>query len=215
MLPRPFLKYMPKIFRADAKAVALASKIDAHLGVWEKNLTDIPRLLRSDECPDAVVDELGYLLSAGLNPDDSITTKRKKVANAVANHKLRSTWPVTKIIIDAITGYSAVILSGAINDSGWVLVGNELTNFGNVALLGCDGINDELGIDLNGYLDDPTEPGNVRINLHDGVTTPVITSEVLQQIINNISTQICPAYFRVFLGYVDGAGEFIVYSIIQ
>jgi hypothetical protein len=215
MIPVPFLKYIPKIFRADSKSVALANKADAHLALWKKDLTEIVRLIRADECPDYIVDELGFILSAGLKADDSILIKRKKVAFAVSNHKLRSTWPATKILIDSITGYSATIISISLNDSGWVLVGNADTDYGDFALLGCDGINDELGIDLNGYLDDLVEPGNIRINLQDGITTPVITAEVLAKVVNDITSEICPAYFRVFLGYVDGSGSYNTYTIIE
>jgi hypothetical protein len=69
MLPIPFLKYIPKIFRNDSKAVTLATRIDTHLKQWKKDILEFQRLFRPDQTESKYLDDLGQYLYADILED--------------------------------------------------------------------------------------------------------------------------------------------------
>lgn len=212
MLPKPFLKFIPKIFREDTKAIAMANKIDTHLAEWGKDVIDIKRFHRPDEMPSQFLDEAGYELAANILNTDSETIKRRKIYNAISTHKLGGTWKYDlKVKIDNITGLSAALYYPT-HTADWILSGDGVTENDYEATMGVDGIDDNLGIDLMGDGTEVEIPGNVYINCHEGITDPVLSVDQLKQIRAEIISDVLPAYYRLYLGYVNSSGDFVLYE---
>ena len=217
MLPIPFKDYIPKIFGDDSRATSLGVKIDTHLEAWKKDILDIQRLVRSDECPSWCLDELGFYLNAGLKNLDTELQKRQKILYAIYGHIVRGRWTAdAKIRIDRITGYDSELTH--IHDTDeWIMFGGaeispEVDYYW--GSLGTDGADDSLGLWLmtTGY--ELPIAGNVIIDAHQGVSTPVLTAGQIAQIVDEITSDIVPAYYRVYIGYYNGASEFVEYTHI-
>jgi len=54
--------------------------------------------------------------------------------------------------------------------------------------------------------------GNIAINCHYGITMPVLTTEQINMIIEELKNDVVPAYMKVWIGYVDGSSTYIEYS---
>lgn len=212
MLPLPFLKYIPKLFQSDSKTVNLATKVDTHLTTWRKDIIDIRRLVRSDECPAKYLIELDFLLSAGIKDLDSELTRRKKIRDAIETHKNLGLWKTdVKIKLDNITGYSAALIK-AIGTDDWILVGDGTTPSTSYwATMGADGIDDDLGLALLGEGTEIEVQGNIYVDMHEGINTGVLTQAQIDQAVNEIKDDSVPAYFIVYLGYLDVSGIFVQY----
>lgn len=93
------------------------------------------------------------------------------------------------------------------------------------AIIGTDGVDDwgpdimaspyytsggdpDLGDDIVGAGTEIQIPGNVYIN----VDNPFLTTEQITQIVDSIKDVTCPAYFRVFLCYLNDQGNPVVYA---
>ena len=214
MLPTPSIGFFPKIFQDDAKAAALAAKLDAYLATWGKDTLNIRQLCVPEQIPAQFIAELGFLLSVTFGTTDTETQRRQKVAAAVSQIENRATWLYDmKPSLDTLTGYNSSLFGGQYTDD-WILVGDGVSEYSNNywASMGCDGIDSNLGIGLVG---DGTEweiTGNIYINLHLGVTSAVLTNAQITNIVAQITTDKCPAYMRIYLGWVNPSGTFTVYS---
>lgn len=213
MLPIPSFRFWPKIFQGDPRTASTAAKMDTHLTAWGKDTLGLRRLIRPDECPSIFLGVFGYMLNAGILPLDSDQVKRRKIRDAIATHKIRGSWANdAKKRIDNITGLNAVIVTQTGLDD-WILCGDgtEPPAF-YWAALGVDGIDYGLGISLIGEGTEIEVAGNIYINLHYGITTPVLTAAQIAQIVQELSTDVAAAYYIIYLGYVDGAGMFQIYA---
>ena len=215
MLPVPFKKYVPKLFKDDPKTDTLSNKADVHLTLWKNDVLGMKRFVRADECDASHVSELGFLLRAGIKENDSDLVKRGKVINAIPNHKKRGLWTnELKTIIDAVTGYSAVFYVEA-NRSDWIMVGESYQATDYVGSLGVDAVPDlNLGLHLYGSADEESEAGNIFINLHNGTTTAVLTYVQVKAVYEAINDYIQFSYLRIFIGYVNSSGQFIKYDLM-
>lgn len=213
LLPIPSINFFPSGYdKTDPKLTALSDKIDSIFTAIENETFQLAWLKQPEKCPAKYLDELGYMYNAGLLQSDSDRTKRQKISSAIASHKIRGSWVNhAKIIIDAITGYSAVIFRGADADD-FILCGDGVLEAGtDWAILGGDGTS-PYGFSLIGSGSEVEIPGNIYINLHPGIYTAVLSSDQIAQIVLNIAMDIVPAYMIVYLGYLDSTGSFIVYS---
>ena len=156
--------------------------------------------------------ELDYFLSAGVKPADSDYTKRKKVEKSVLGHKNRGTWDAdVKIRVDSITGLDSDIHT-SIKTEDWILVGDGTTPSAYYyATMGADNIDNSLGLELFGENQD----GFFYINCHLGIYVSTLTANQIAQIIEDLKDDIVPAYFRVYLGYLDTSGKFIEYGVME
>jgi hypothetical protein len=212
MLPYPSINFFPKLFANDVNAIALAAKIDSYILVMKNDVIRIPRLYRADQANSLYLNELGYWLNANIKEFDSEEIKRKKIYNAIATHKVRGTWIYDcKIRIDNITGYNSSLFN-LIGTSDWILCGDGISEIEYYATGGVDGIDDELGLDLIGDDTEVVIPGNVYIDCHLGIFTPVLTATQISEIVIEIQDDVVPAYYRVQLGYINTSGVFTVYS---
>lgn len=207
MLPIPFIDYVPSGYTRDAKLTAFCDKIDSILTDLKDDTTGLNTFIDPMRIPANLISELGYLLNAGINPFDDETTRRKKVATAVAGHKKRGSFVYdAKPKIDIIAGGDSEIFR-AIDEDDWILVGDGLTPAAYYwASMGADGIDDELGLSLIGSGLEVEVAGNIYIDVDNAAL-----SAAEQESIRVSMLDIVPAYFYVHFGYVNGLGQFVEY----
>jgi hypothetical protein len=212
MIPKSIIKYFPRLFQADGKAVNLANKIDADLTAWKHDLLMLKYILRPDETPAWALDELGVLLNAGIKQYDSEKEKRRRIHDAIETHKLNGTWiDDAKKRIEGITGQTASLYS--------LIDVDDDIELGHLAddpdyYWGCEGINgvdDNLGYWEAGTLTEPfmQTSGIVYIDIGSG-----LSAEIVDRVVTEISSDAIPAYYKVFLGYVTGSA-WTTYAIIN
>lgn len=215
MLPIPLLKYIPKVFadKSRSDTVAMCTEADRQLALWLVDIQNLYYLQDVDRCPAKFLDQLGYIVNAGIKNTDSETIKRQKIYTAIQTHKIRGSWEDdAKLRIDAITGLDAVIYRGYEADD-WILCGDGVVEVDTMLALLGEGVDaDYLGMSLLGEGTEIEIAGNIYINCHDGVTSSTLTAAQIAAIVDEISTDVVPAYMRVYLGYIDTTGAFIVYS---
>jgi len=217
MLPIPFSKYIPKLFRDNqqAETTAMCDKADVNLQAWLNDVVALQYLPDADRCPYDGLKYLDAMLLAGVRSEDSNRQKRVKVLVAVSTHKSRGTWQFdAKLRIDAISGYEADFYRLSDIDDSIEMAGlsyEPLDSWWSTesAYEESDG---DLGTWEIGSFVEPVIAGNIYIDCHSGVHTPVLSTEVIQQIVSNIENDIVPAYVRIFLGYRDTTGGFVTYS---
>jgi len=217
MLPEDFLSYIPKFLKdnIDASGEALVTYMNDFTDEFYGYIRELYFFSDALRVPAIFLDELGYWLAAGIKQGDSEATKREKIYYAVMNHKKRGTWTAdAKIRIDAITGYSAAIFVSTESDDSIEMgqIASEDTTVYWSTEQGADGSDDLLGTWEVGDFTEYVIAGNIYIDLHEGVFTPVLTAAQIEQIVNEIATDIVPAYFAIYLGYINVTGQFVVYS---
>lgn len=220
MLPLPVRQFISKVLtqRESAATTSLISKMQEHLLEWKQEALDLRYVTNPVRVNSNFIEELGALVAAPIRPGDSERVKRQKTVTAVANHKLFGTWEFqAKGRIDAITGQDSDIVSAG-DTSDWILLGNEASDPDRYwATLGIDGIDDDLGIDLIGAFDEVVIAGNIYIDLHPGINTPILSASIIEELVSDISdpdTGFAPAYYVLYLGYFDATGTFVVYDTV-
>lgn len=112
MLPIPSIDYFPSAFRNDEDIVALTDFLDAEYKRWFDDSVNLERLKDPARCPAVCLPAFGEWLAAGLRDEDSEAMKRRKIANAIKNLKLRGTWLYSvKIAIDSRVGGDSQLVS--------------------------------------------------------------------------------------------------------
>lgn len=210
MLPIPFEKFIPSYFKRDDKLIAFADKMDSILEDLKSDTLGLNNLIDPFKIPAALIVNLGYYLNAGIQDTDDEDTRRKKVAQAVAGHKRRGSFNLdAKPKIDQIAGGDSQIFR-AIDQDDWILVGDGLTPAAYYwAALGCDGIDDGLGISLIGEGIEIEVAGNVYIDVDNSALTAGEQEQIRVDMLD-----ICPAYYKVHFGYINVSGQFIEYYTI-
>lgn len=214
MLPIPSLDFIPRIFRdkSTTETLSLTTKLDTDLSAWLADVKNIDQLLDVDRCPSQFLIYIGNMLNADAQTLDSDRTKRQKIYSAIQTHKRRGSWvDHAKIIMDAITGYDArrFVLT---DSDDWIMLGDSDDPPYYWGTMGVDGIDDLLGLALIGDGTEVEIAGNIYIDCHYGILVSTLTAAQITQIVNDIATDIVPAYMRVYLGYVNVAGAFINYA---
>jgi len=216
--PKPVIDFIPKIFRNDKLAIKLADKLESIICELEADIRQKENHNRADEIIAGLLDEIGFILSAGLKNQDTELAKRRKIRDAVPGHKNRSTFDKgLKPLLDTLTGFDSVILDFKFNGQ-WVVTGDGNTPTSAFwSVVGGDGVNDDFGIFIGGGLLDQGVAGIIFINLHDGITTAQFTESEILAIVDEVEGEQDTAFFVIILGYIDGAGEFVTYDggIIQ
>lgn len=218
MLPLPSIDFIPKIFKDDLSAKAMTNKIDTHLEQWKSDILALASFIRVDECPSWAIAELGFLLNAGIKSEDLDATKRIKVHNAIETQKLRSTFKFdVKKRIDAITFQNSAMVHQFDTDE-WVLMSGAETSPAPStyywATMGNDGGNNLLGLWPFALGTEYPIAGNILIDCHQGETDPILTPNQIQAIVDDLSTDNFPAYYKIVLGYFNFVGTFTVYTTI-
>ena len=157
-----------------------------------------------------LLDRIGYGFNAGINARDSDALKRKKIARAVSGHKQRGSFKLdAKPKIDAICGGDSKIIRSFDKDD-WIITGDGLTPTEYYwGAIGCDGIDDGLGISIIGSGKEIEVAGNIYID----VDNSALTAEQQDQIKIDLN-DICHDYFYVHFGYINILGQFIEYFVM-
>ncbi len=203
----PFEKYIPKFFTRDNKLLAMSNKIDENLISWKTDVIGLKNNINPVMIDSKYINELGYLVNAGILPQDSDFTKRNKVATAIKTHKNRGTWiDDVKLKIDASVGEDSKLVS-IVGSDEWIMSGDGGTPTSYFwSILGGDGITDDYGIRLIGESTEEIFKGVVLID----VDSSTLTADEVENLKLNIEDSV-PAYFIIYLGYISG-GSFVKYS---
>jgi len=202
---------IPVFFSKDAKLNAFSDKFQSIIDDIQDDILGLNTLLDPFKINSSFLTVLGNYLNAGINSSDDEHTKRIKIATAVQGHKIRGSWNFdAKPKIDAIAGGDAKLLT-SIGTGEWIFVGDGETPASYyLATLGGDGIDDELGLFLLGAGDEIEISGNVYIDVDN-----VILTALEQENIRLSMLDIVPAYYIVHFGYLDGAGIFQEYFVME
>lgn len=214
IIPDSIIKHFPKFIQdnPDAGFLALANKIDDIFQQIESDIEIINFFNDPVKCPASYLTDLGYLVNAGIFYQDSEIIKRKKISEAVLSHKKRGQWANdAKLRIDNITAYDARILLSVDNDD-WIMLGDSTDPPYYWGTMGADGIDSSLGLALTGDGTEIVIQGNIYINCHYGITASTLSATQIAQIVLELEFDVIPAYFIIYLGYLDGTGAFIQYA---
>lgn len=213
MLPIPFEKFIPAFFNRDYKLYAMSNKINQNLNDWKKDILNLNNIIDVARIQTYLLNDIGEYLNAGILNSDSDRTKRQKIYSSVSGHKSRSLFRNNvKSKIDSIAGGDSSIYKISDNGNGeissdWIMFGSELDDVINYwGTIGEDGLDAELGLDLIGAGTEIEIPGNIYIN----VDNDSLTNDQINQIKLSI-VDIVPAYYIVYLGYLDINDDFVVY----
>jgi hypothetical protein len=214
IIPESIIRQFPKYMQdnPDDGTTALADKIDSIFQAINTDIDALNTFKDPVQCPASYLVEIGNLLNAGILSQDSETIRRNKISIAIATHKKRGQWAGdAKLKIDAITGYDARILASVDSDD-WILLGDSDDPDYYWATMGADGIDNNLGLALVGEGTEIYIAGNIYIDCHYGVHTPVLTAAQIAHIVLEIQYDVIPAYFIINLGYIDTGGSFVIYA---
>jgi hypothetical protein len=226
LLPLPIEKFVPEILKKTLNdsdsGTAFVNKIDE---VYEDIILEILEMYwfkLVERCPKNLLNELGYFLASGIKSTDTERNIRVKIKNSVRNHKNRGLWEEdAQIKIENITGYIAGLYTSVNNDDciemGYTLEEHSsgIDTYYWSTENGYDGLDDELGTLEVGSGLEIVVAGNIAIDCHVGIYTPVLSANVIEQIVAEIEEDVTPAYMRVMLGYIDTSGQFQVYYTIE
>lgn len=200
-------KYVPLFFDREEKLQAFINEWNKITAGIKDDVITLNDIFFIEKVPAVMLEPIGVYFNAGLNANDTDRQKRQKIVNAIAGHKLRSSFNLdVKFKIDIVAGGDSKIIRSFDKDD-WILVGDGLTPPAFYwAALGTDGIDDQLGISLIGAGDEIELAGTIYIDTDNDS----LTNAELDQIELNLNDTM-PAYYRVFLGYINISGQFIIY----
>jgi hypothetical protein len=210
MLPIPTKDYIPIFYNRDEELTIFANKLDSYLIAWGDETLDMDTFYDPVRCPQAFVVELGNLVAANIQNTDSDRAKREKVAASISSLKRRATWKFdVKLTVDAFVGGDSQLVDGSllIDDDAivWGGVGEpdepEESHWSTFGTNG--GTNPYLGMAVFGGAepDGSASAGIVFIDVDDNSLTEAQLEDLKDQLEDVIA-----AYYRVVLGYDDGAG---------
>jgi len=202
MLPVPFIDSMPKEITTEGgdDLLAFCGAID---DVIDDSIVEVEGLGGVRDVASASVSMLGPLgdmYYARIKNLDSESVKRGKIAMAIEEHKDNALWATVKVIIDLVTGSNAVLYSSLIET--WPVRIQNAVDFadGREWSLRGDIIRTGSGVEI-------IIPGNVYID----VGTSALTPAQIVQLVEELTDDRVPAYYRVVLGYTT-AGVFTAYA---
>ena len=210
MIPTDIDDYIPKFYKRDDKLNAFTSKLNSILTDLKNDTLGLQTLIDPMRIPAGLIVELGYLLNAGINDQDSESERRIKVVEAVAAHKRRGSFNNdAKPKIDNICGGDSEIIRSFDKDD-FILVGDGLTPSAYYwAALGCDGIDDDLGISLIGAGDEIEVWGNIYIDVDNNALSASDQDKLELEM-----QDIVPCYMWVHFGYLNVSDQFIEYFVM-
>lgn len=214
MLPISFINYLPApLFEnLDSAGQDLIDFIDNFtIEIFNKILT-IWYFKHPEKTPEITLPYWEQYFNITNRTSKTLAQRRQQITTAIASQKKRGLWADSvKIIIDIIAGGDSQILTNG-TGSDWIFTGDGTTPDAFYwATFGGDGIDDELGMDFIGAGTEIEIAGNIYIDVDNDSLTP---SEVAL-LVAELRTDVAPAYYRLFLGYIDISGDFIEYAVIE
>jgi hypothetical protein len=199
--------YIPSFFNRDSKLNAFITETDDIINGIKDDIKTLNDMHIIEKTPAIMLNELGLYLNAGIRSGDSDRDKRIKIINAVAGHKVRGSFNLdAKPKIDLIAGGDSKIIRSFDKDD-FIFAGDGLTPDDYYwAVLGTDGIDDGQGISLIGEGDEIEIAGTIYIDADNDSLTEAQLDEIELDL-----EDVIPAYYRVFLGYINVSNQFIIY----
>lgn len=214
MLPISFIKYLPApLFdKLDESGQELINFIDNFVNEIYEEILGIWYFKQPEQTAQVTLDYWEQYFNIVNVTAKTLVQRRQQIASAVASYKKRGLWQDdVKVVIDIIAGGDSQILSNG-TGSDWILTGD-----GNTpptyywATFGGDGIDDELGMDFIGVGTEIEIAGNIYID----VDNASLTTEQIDQLVAELENNVVPAYYRIFLGYINVSDEFVTYAVIE
>lgn len=209
-LPTPSATYVvPSAFKTNPALVALCAKIDKYIALWEADCQAFLYANSPSRIPALFLNELGWLLQAGIFASDSDQEQRIKITTAQSAHQTKGNW--VNDVEPKIFGVTGIVPSvfSSLNFDWWVRSGGNpypSTSYWSVR---------------GGGAADPKATGMIRAGTgNDAIIgtivqidlgTSALTAGQIAAIVLDISGSV-PAYFRVFLGYQSPPGSFVAYA---
>lgn len=212
MLPIPFANWIPRAFRDgdDATRDAFCAKMDGVMTGLSDDTKTLLTLSDPARAPTVCIEPLAEMLAANILPSDSISQKREKVSIAVEGHKTRGTFLALKPIIDVFVGGDSYLWAGWDTSAVSYIRGGLPEEPGNYwASIGCDGVDNLLGMLIIGTGTEFEEPGNIYVD----VGSSTLTSEQVATLVVLVEKDNACAYVILHLGYASGSG-FVEYVTI-
>ena len=208
MFPRPFLDFLPRIYRENPEAatIALANLVDAYLNETERELLEFCNIHNLARTPSLVLEEIGYQLNADLQPGDSDRLRRQKTSTAVQGHRRRGTWDQdAKPKIDAIVGGDSQLVNVdmSTDDDDIVVVGRRVGEDTADNFWGVFGVG-RVANETFGVASILTGTEN---NIDGVVWIDIDNTTITQDIVDDIEfalRDVVPAYFVVIYGITIG-----------
>ena len=216
MLPIPFSQYIPLQYQdyLGTAGIAFCDAMDDIMEVIAADALELYFMKDPMRCPSQFLDEFGYYLKANILSTDTEAQKRTKIFNAVKNHKTACTWGYDlKVKIDAVTGYSSVIISTLEDDWLWMAktASEDATKYW-ATFAAKDGGDADIGMTICGAYEDFFLEGVIFVDCHPGIHTSTLSAAQITAILASISNDTFPAYFRLELGYVNATGWPTIYA---
>lgn len=196
---------VPSVFRPSATLMVLKAKMDAHAEEWADDVAGLLSLYDPAEASPLVLEELGWLLQAGIEKGDSDRLKRTKIVGAVIAHLRKGTWLYdVEPKIEALTGivpqlYPEVLWNWPVNVGGNPIPPGADWSVNGGAVAGDGTINTGTGSEgIFGTV--------IRVDLGTSALAPSDIAAIVAAVEPSTAS-----YFRVFLGYVS-AGLFVQYA---
>jgi hypothetical protein len=206
-LPTPAINYLPRNFQDDPWMIVLAAALDRASSQVQADIVGMKDWRIPESCPSQLLVELGAMLGVTILSSDSDAQKRKKIATAVHSQKYNGTWVYSaKPVIDAITGYSAVIWTSSYSDWPIRIGDGSYYALGYAWMLrGGTSPTDGYTIIRTGSGWESIIPGTVYIDVGTSGLTPDQVNQIVASLLD-----VVPAYIRVLIGYTT-AGVFTTY----
>ena len=134
MLPKNIFRYLPDPLaeNINSDGEALVDLLDTFCAEIQEDILSLWYIKFPEKTKEATLEEWNDYLSADFLEDDTVRTKRQKIASAVRRHKSRGTWKFDiKPKIDAITGKDSILVeSTAIfeEDDSVIVADNDSEN---------------------------------------------------------------------------------------
>lgn len=116
LLPIPFLDNVPSVMRKEIlqegsiDGKAFCDYMDEFISSCDDLVRSFGHILSAERCPVQFLEELGYLLNAGIVPTDTESSKRNKIYSAVSSRLNPGSFEnYIKALIDGATGFSSSI----------------------------------------------------------------------------------------------------------
>lgn len=219
MIPSDITEILPVLLKKDLEnnqsGQALVDYINNNISEIRAEIDEMFYFNEPVRTPAQFLYLLDQWLQAGITNTDNDYTKRYKIEHAIETHKLRGTWQDhAKIIIDAITGYSAAIIT-TIDSEDCIEMGGLSTepDYYWSTERGDDTMDDELGTWEVGLMTEPCVAGNIYIDCHEGVYGSTLSTAEIEQIVEALEDDVSPAYIRIYLCYLtSSSGGINIYT---
>lgn len=213
MLPLPLQDHIPESLKEalanDPSGQALVTFLDALLAELKTETQMLEWLRDPERCPPQFLAPLSEKFGADIRAVDLDDTKRRKIKSAIRRLRNRGEWARdVKLRIDAITGMDSFLYTTNKDDDD-IMLGDGIDEATDWGCWGGDGLV-PFGMAMSGDAFDGVSAGIIYIATDDTPAAAALTPDVVLSIVDEIR-HIVPAYYIIYVGYVDTFNVFHTY----